>query len=84
VEVQVWDRMPHAEAAQAIAVSMTPDRTTPLSSDPLFVRDEKPKNLLRWDVKVDPKQNGEKAFTLDYQFKLELDKNVNIAAFQAK
>ncbi len=84
VEVQVWDRMPHAEAAQAIAVSMTPDKSTPLSTDALYVRDEKPKNLLRWDVKVDPKQNGEKAFTLDYQFKLELDKNVNIAAFQAK
>jgi hypothetical protein len=84
VEVQVWDRMPHAETAQAIAVSMTPDKTTPLSTDPLYVRDEKPKNLLRWDVKVDPKQNGEKAFTLDYQFKLELDKNVNIAAFQSK
>lgn len=84
VDVQVWDRMPHAEAAQAIAVSMTPDKNTPLSTDPLFVRDEKPKGLLRWDVKVDPKQNGEKALTLDYQFKLELDKNVNIAAFQSK
>ncbi|HEY2785453.1 MAG TPA: mucoidy inhibitor MuiA family protein [Fimbriiglobus sp.] len=84
VDVQVWDRMPHAEAAQAIAVSMTPDKSTPLSTDALYVRDEKPKNLLRWDVKVDPKQNGGNAFTLDYQFKLELDKNVNIAAFQAK
>ena len=27
---------------------------------------------------LDPKQNGEKALTIDYEFKMELDKNVNI------
>jgi hypothetical protein len=32
----------------------------------------------------DPKQHGEKALTIDYEFKMELDKNVNIGAFQAK
>jgi hypothetical protein len=83
VDVQVWDRMPHAEAQQTIAVTLTAPKPG-LSEDPLYVRDDKPKNLLRWDVKLDPKQNGEKALTIDYEFKLELDRTVSIGAFLAK
>ena len=57
---------------------------TELSKDPLYARDEKPKNLLRWDVKVDPKQNGEKALAIDYDYKMELDKTVTIGSFLSK
>ena len=53
---------------QTIAVTLTKPKPE-LSKDPLYVRDEQPKNLLRWDVKVDPKQNGEKALAIDYEFK---------------
>ena len=83
VDVQVWDRMPHAEAVGTIGTSFTMGATK-LSEDPLYVRDEKHKNLLRWDVKVEPKQNGEKAMTIDYEFKMELDKNVTIGSFLSK
>jgi uncharacterized protein (TIGR02231 family) len=83
VPVQVWDRMPHAEAAQTIAVTLSAPKHE-LSTDPLYVRDEKPKGLLRWDVTVQPNQNGEKVLTIEYEFKLELDKNVNIGGFLAK
>ncbi len=82
VKVQVWDRLPHAEN-ETVGVSLV--KATPeLSKDPLYVRDEKSKNLLRWDVKVDPKQNGEKALAIEYEYKMELDKNVTIGAFLAK
>ncbi len=83
VDVQVWDRMPHAEAMQTIGTTFIMGATE-LSKDPLYVRDEKPKNLLRWDVKVDPKQNGEKALAIDYDYKMELDKNVTIGSFLSK
>ncbi len=83
VDVQVWDRMPHAEAVGTIGTSFTMGAIK-LSEDPLYVRDEKNKNLLRWDVKVDSKQNGEKALTIDYEFKMELDKNVTIGSFLSK
>lgn len=83
VDVQVWDRLPHAEAAQTIAITIVSEKPK-LSDDPLYVRDEKPKNLLRWDVKIDPKQNGEKALVIDYEYRLELDRNINIGGFQAK
>ncbi len=82
VQVQVWDRMPHAEAAQTIAVTLTTQKPD-LSADPLYVRDEKPRNLLRWDVTLDPKQSGEKALAIDYEYKLELERTVSIGAFLA-
>ncbi len=83
VPVQVWDRTPHAETAQTIAINLTNPKPE-LSTEPLYVRDEKGRGLLRWDVNIDPKQNGEKSLTIDYEFKMELDKNVNIGGFLAK
>jgi len=83
VVVQVWDRTPHAEAAMTIAVTLNNPKPE-LSADPLYVRDEKSEGLLRWDVTVQPNQNGEKALAIDYEFKMELDKTVNIGGFLAK
>jgi hypothetical protein len=82
VPVQVWDRMPHAEAT-TIAVNLVNPKPA-LSTESLYVRDDQTKGLLRWDVSIEPKQNGEKSLSIDYEFKMELDKNVNIGAFQAK
>jgi hypothetical protein len=81
VTVQVWDRLPRAEA-EAVGVSLV-SASPPLSEDAAYVRAERPKNLLRWDVKVDPGMNGEKAATVEYDFKLEYDRNVAIANFKA-
>ena len=67
----------------AIAISVLNPKPE-LSTDPLYVRDEKTRGILRWDVTIDPKQNGEKALTIDYEFKMELDKNVNIGGFLAR
>ena len=83
VPVQVWDRTPHAETAQTLAINVTNPKPE-LSVDPLYVRDEKTRGILRWDVTIDPKQHGEKAMSIDYEFKMELDKNVNIGGFLAK
>jgi hypothetical protein len=83
VPVQVWDRMPHAQAAQTIAITMVNPKPE-LSTDPLYLRDEKPKGLLRWDVTLLPNQNGEKSLNIDYDFKMELDKTVNIGGFLAR
>ena len=83
VDVQVWDRMPHAEAMQTIAITVQKGESE-LSKDPLYLRDDRTKNLLRWDVKIDPKQNGEKAMAVDYEYKMEFERSVNIGAFLAK
>lgn len=83
VPVQVWDRTPHAEAANTINVALTKIEPK-LSEDALYLRDERPRNLLRWDIAVEPKQNGEKALAVEYEYRLELALNVNIGAFLAK
>ncbi len=81
VTVQVWDRLPKAEA-EAVGVSLV--KTAPaLSTEPAYVRAERPQNLLRWDVKVDPGSNGEKAEAVGYEFRLEYARDVAIANFKA-
>jgi hypothetical protein len=80
-QVQVWDRLPKAEAEMVDVelVHATPD----LSTDPAYLRDERPKNLLRWDLSLKPGTAGEKAAVISYEFKLQYDRNVAIGNFSA-
>jgi uncharacterized protein (TIGR02231 family) len=82
VRLQVWDRLPHAENEQMNVnlVKVSPE----LCKDPLYEREEKVNNLLRWDLDVLPTARGEKATKIQYEFKLELDKLANIGSFQTK
>ena len=52
VRMQVWDRLPRAEA-EAVAVSLV-EPTPKLSDDPTYARKDRPENLLRWDLTVEP------------------------------
>ena len=71
----MWDRLPHAEN-EAVAVSLL--KTSPeLSKDALYLREQRPTNLLRWDVTVEPNMTGEKALAINYEFKLELDRQID-------
>ena len=82
VRIQVWDRLPRAEA-EAVAVSLEEPKPK-LSADPSYARKDRPQNLLRWDLTVEPGTNGEKAATIDYQFKLEYARDVSIASLKPK
>jgi uncharacterized protein (TIGR02231 family) len=80
VKLQVWDRLPRAEN-EAVGVSLLkaePD----LSKDALYLREQRPNNLLRWDVTVAPNTSGEKARAINYEFKMELDRQMTISSFQ--
>jgi uncharacterized protein (TIGR02231 family) len=82
VKVQVWDRLPAAEN-ESMGVSLV--KTTPeLCKDAMYVREERSQNLLRWDLDVEPDMKGEKAVAVNYEFKLELDKNSTIGSFVNK
>jgi len=81
VKVQVWDRLPHAEN-DVVGVSLLkslPD----ISKDALYLREQRVNNLLRWDVQVEPNMTGEKALAINYEFKLELDRQMTISSFQS-
>jgi uncharacterized protein (TIGR02231 family) len=82
VKVQVWDRLPHAENASAVGVSLlkaSPD----VSKDAYYQREQRPNNLLRWDVTVEPNATGDKALAITYEFKMELDSQATIGNFQS-
>jgi hypothetical protein len=82
VKVQVWDRLPHTET-EAVGVSLV--KATPeISADPLYIRENKPQNLLRWDLTVEPAMTGEKALAVKYEFKLEMGRQMQISNFATK
>jgi len=81
VKIQVWDRLPHADNE---AVGVTLLKSAPeVSKDALYVREQRPNNLLRWDIDIDPNMTGEKALAINYEFKLELDRQMTIGSFQS-
>lgn len=81
VTVQLWDRLPHADA-ESVGVNLV--KTEPkVSTDAIYLRENRPHNLLRWDLNVEPAMNGEKAFAVNYEFKLELGRQMTISSFTA-
>jgi hypothetical protein len=82
VRVQVWDRLPHAEA-ESVNVSLV--KATPeVSKDAIYLRESRPNNLLRWDLEVAPGRSGEKAVAIAYEFRMELDRQMAITGFQSR
>jgi hypothetical protein len=82
VKLQVWDRLPHPETE---SVGVTLEKTSPeLSKDAIYLRECRPNNLLRWDLDVEPTHNGEKALTVTYEFRMELDRQMAIRGFQSR
>ena len=81
VKLQVWDRLPKADT-DAVTINIT--KTTPeLSKDPAYLRGQRTQNLLRWDVMVEPNAINEKAMPIQYEFKMELDRQMTITDFQS-
>jgi uncharacterized protein (TIGR02231 family) len=81
VKLQVWDRLPFTEN-DSVGVNLL--KTAPeLCKDALYLREQRPNNLLRWDVTIDPSMSGEKALAINYEFKLELDRQMTIGGFQS-
>jgi hypothetical protein len=81
VKLQLWDRLPHGDA-EALSVSLV--KSTPeVSTDPMYLRENKPDNLLRWDLTIEPGRSGEKALAVNYEFKLELGRQMRINSITA-
>jgi uncharacterized protein (TIGR02231 family) len=80
VKLQVWDRLPKADN-EVVAVDLLNDSPR-LSEDPDYLRVERPKNLLRWDLSIDPTTSQAATSTITYQFRLQYDRNVAIGNFQ--
>ena len=78
VKLQVWDRLP--QGRQRRRHRQPPeDDARKSASDPAYLRGPRGQNLLRWDVVVEPNSIGEKAMPIQYEFKLELDRQMTIS-----
>ncbi len=82
VKIQVWDRLPkgETESVGVVLLKSTPE----LCKDGIYLRESRPNNLLRWDAEVPANSNGEKAFAINYEFKMELDRQMAITGFVSK
>jgi hypothetical protein len=82
VQLQVWDRLPMGENER---IGVTLLKAAPeLCKDAVYLRESRPNNLLRWDVEIPANANGEKAFAINYEFRMELDRQMAITGFQSK
>lgn len=75
-EVRMWDRLPEAPDKQVTVQLIDPDPA--LSQDALYVAQQRPRGLLRWDTKVPANASGAKAYSFTYQFQVEFDKSFDI------
>ncbi len=78
VKVRLLDRLPLSDNSLAIKISLG-EVSTPLSKDAAYKRLEHPKGILRWDVGLEAEASGEKAFSLEYDYRLEFDRNYQLS-----
>ena len=76
--MRLLDRIPHADKPEELQVALQ-DLDDPLSEDPLYVRLERPKGLLRWEFDVAPHAAGENARLVQYGYTLSFDRDHSLA-----
>jgi hypothetical protein len=76
--VRVFDRLPYTMRAGDVRIALK-DPSIQLSTDPTYLRRERPKNILRWDIELAGEASGEKAFEITYSFTVDHDRNFLIA-----
>ncbi|MBK1834043.1 mucoidy inhibitor MuiA family protein [Roseibacillus ishigakijimensis] len=76
VTLSVRERTPHMEDTASLRVSLS-ESSHPLSTDRDYLRFERPKGILRWDLAVAP-GTGEQATAINYTYRLEYDKSVSL------
>lgn len=79
VPVRVFDRLPHSDRPGDIRVKLG-ELKDPLSTDELYVRTEKPKGILRWEINVPAAATGKDARIIEYGFTVDFDRNFSLAA----
>jgi predicted transport protein len=72
IKLRLLDRIPYTEN-ESLAVNIK-DLSHPLSTDAEYLRAEKPKGLLRWDLVIDPNTVADKATIMTYSYTMKHDK----------
>ena len=56
----------------------------PLSEDKVYLRTIRKMGILRWEVQVPAKASGASAHMVEYEFKMEFDRNMHVAEPSAR
>jgi uncharacterized protein (TIGR02231 family) len=75
--VRVFDRLPYSDRPNDVRVRLG-ETKDPLSTDKVYLRSERPKGLLRWDITVDGMATADKARIIEYGFTIDFDRNLAI------
>ena len=76
--VRVFDRVPYTEDAKDMRVTLS-DMKDPISQNELYLRIDRPKGILRWDIEVPATASGAKARMVEYDYKLEYARDYYLA-----
>ena len=76
IDVRVWDRIP---ISQDDSIEILLDGLTQsLSVDDNYVKNDRARGLLRWDIAIDANMTGEQMYGLDWQVKVARSKDVEM------
>jgi uncharacterized protein (TIGR02231 family) len=78
VALRVLDRLPYTSRSGDIRIALG-DSGISLSTDPVYLRRERPKNILRWDVDVPAGGAEAEPFEISYGYTLDYDRNFALA-----
>jgi len=77
VPIRLFDRIPVAGRKSDIRVTLG-EMADKLSEDKVYLRVERPKGILRWDVTAPARTFNDKAKKVEYGYKLEFDRNLQV------
>lgn len=77
VPVRVVDRLPFTDREAEVRVTLG-EMEDKLSENAFYLRRERPKGILRWDVDVPAGAAGETARVVNYDYTVEFDRNMSI------
>jgi uncharacterized protein (TIGR02231 family) len=75
--MRLFDRLPYSDRPADVRIKLG-ELKDPLSKDELYVRTERPKGILRWEIEVPAGATGEKVRIIDYGFTLDFDRSFTL------
>ena len=76
VPLRLLDRLPYTEN-KALSIELTA-KSHDLSNDADYIRTQKDKGILRWDLTLEPNTHGEKAAVVTYEFTMKYDNDMRV------
>lgn len=79
VTVRVMDRLPYFEREKDLKITLG-EMSDKLSDDKLYLREDRPMGILRWDIELKGNASGEQARDIEYHYTLEHARNLQVFA----